>query len=88
MVAPSIQCYSAKSADAFWLFIVYTVACKIPIPFMMFIDFFLSIVIFFIFQKSAGLNLEHSRTVLNYIHMCEGRFFIQVNNRLKTSCQV
>ena len=36
----------------------------------------------FIFQKSAGPNLEHSRTVLNYIHMCEGRFFIQVKNIL------
>ena len=35
-----------------------------------------------IFQKSAGPNLEHSRTVLNYMHMCEGTFFIQVKNIL------
>ena len=40
------------------------------------------IFIFFIFQKSAEPDLEHSRTVLNYIHMCEGRFFIQVKNIL------
>ena len=26
--------------------------------------------------------------MLNYIHMCEGRFFIQVKNRSKTSCNV
>ena len=37
---------------------------------------------FFIFLKSAGPSLEHSRTVLNYIHRCEGRFFKQVKNIL------
>ena len=29
-----------------------------------------------IFKLSAGPNHEHSRTVLNYIHKCEGRFFM------------
>ena len=38
--------------------------------------------LYLIFQKSAGPNLEHSRTVLNYMHMCDGTFFIQVKNIL------
>ena len=44
MVASKIQCYSAKKADAFGLFFVYTVACMIQIPVMQFINFFYSIV--------------------------------------------
>ena len=34
--------------------------------------------IIFIFQISAGLNLEHGRTVLKLYTHGEGRFFIQV----------
>ena len=38
---------------------------------------------------TAGPNFEHSGTVLKlYTHVtCEGRFFIQLKNRLITSCQ-
>ena len=40
--------------------------------------------IIFIFQKKVlGPNNEHSRTVKNYVHMCEGRLFLQVKKQDK-----
>ena len=32
-----------------------------------------------------GPDNEHSSTVKNYVHMCEGRLFVHVKNRIKTS---
>ena len=40
MVASTIQYYSSKSADAFWLCFVYSVGCMLSIPVMQFIIFF------------------------------------------------
>ena len=36
-------------------------------------------------KKVLGPDNEHSRTAKNYVHMCEGRLFVQVKNRIKTS---
>ena len=40
-------------------------------------------------SESTLVKMPHcwKSHVMAHIHMCEGRFFIQVKNRLNTSCQ-